>query len=186
MTSSGVLQEARLYAAFDLGLRHTEILKVQLKHIDFKPIRVDVDGVIQEVFVITLPASLTKGGKMTGELEYVYAGSERLKTELIRRRLALAHDPEAYVFGTEDGEPVKSFQRMWRELFRLAGLDFGRRKGLTWHTIRHEFVSRTLENTGNPMVTQMLARHKDGRTTQGYQHAREAQVLAAAVKLNRS
>jgi integrase len=43
--------------------------------------------------------------------------------------------------------------------------DYGRSKGLTWHTIRHEFVSRNIENTGDPVVTQRLARHKDGRTT---------------------
>jgi integrase len=54
---------------------------------------------------------------------------------------------------------------------KLAGLDYGRSKGLTWHTIRHEFVSRNIENTGDPVVTQRLARHKDGRTTQGYMHA---------------
>ena len=138
-----------------------------------KPARVEVDGQVEDVFVITLPPAITKGGKTTGELEYVYAGSERLKAELVKRRFALAHNPEAYVFGTEDGKSMKSFKRMWQELFGLAGLDFGRSKGLTWHTIRHEFVSRTLENTGNPVVTQRLARHKDGRTTQGYQHARE-------------
>ena len=66
---------------------------------------------------------------------------------------------------------------MWRELFRLAEIDHGRRK--------HEFVSRTIENTGDPVVTQKLARHKDGRTTQRYMHARESRLLAAAVRLNR-
>ena len=64
-------------------------------------------------------------------------------------------------------------------------VDFGRDKGLTWHTIRHEFVSRTIENTGDPVVTPKLARHKDGRTTQRYLHARESRLLAAAVRLNR-
>src|SRR5438034_124254 len=59
------------------------------------------------------------------------------------------------------GRPIKNFKRMWRELFGLAGLDYGRSKGLTWHTIRHEFISRTLENTGDPAVAQELARHKD-------------------------
>ncbi|MEP6593034.1 MAG: hypothetical protein ABJC51_05045 [Acidobacteriota bacterium] len=62
---------------------------------------------------------------------------------------------------------MKNFKRMWRELFRLAGLTFGRDLGLTWHTIRHEFISRHIENTGDPVVTQRLARHKDNRTTQG-------------------
>ena len=96
----------------------------------------------------------------------------------------MGRNPEAYVFGTETGRPVKSFKRMWRELFKLAGLDYGRAKGLTWHTIRHEFVSRNIENTGDPVVTQRLARHKDGRTTQGYMHARESRVMAAVVRLN--
>lgn len=42
---------------------------------------------------------------------------------------------------------------VWRELFKLAGLDYGRAKGLTWHTIRHEFVSRNIEPTGYPVAT---------------------------------
>lgn len=43
---------------------------------------------------------------------------------------------------------------------------------------------RNIENTGDPVVTQRLARHKDGRTTQGYMHARESRVMAAVVRLN--
>jgi integrase len=175
----------RLYAAFDLGLRHGEIVKIQLKHIDFRPLRVDVDGVIQEVFSIALPTAVSKGGKTTGEIEHVYAGTERLKEELVKRRFILRRNPDAYVFGTEDGRAIKGFKRMWRELFKLAKLDYGRSKGLVWHTIRHEFVSRHVENTGDPVIAQRLARHKDGQTTQGYMHARESRVLAAAVRIGR-
>lgn len=126
----------------------------------------------------------SKGEKTTGEKEFVYIGTDRLKKALQKRRFALRNDPDAYVFGTEDGRRQKDFRRMWRELFKLAGLDYGRAKGLTWHTIRHEFVSRNIENTGDPVVTQRLARHKDGRTTQGYMHARESRVMAAVVRLN--
>jgi integrase len=175
----------RLYAAFDLGLRHGEIVKIQLKHIDFKPIEMTVDDEVRQVLAIALPPSVTKGGKTTGETEYVYAGTERLKQELEKRRFALKRNPEAYVFGTEAGKPMKNFKRMWRELFELAGLTFGRDIGLTWHTIRHEFVSRHIENTGDPVVTQHLARHKDNRTTQGYMHARQSRVLAAVVRFGR-
>ncbi len=183
--TKGKEMRRRIYAAFDLGLRAAEVLAIQLKHVDFKPVTVKVDGRQRQVLVITLPAAITKGGKTTGEIEHVYAGSERLKKELVRRRFQLQRNPEGYVFGTEDGRRVRGFRRMWRELFRLAGLDFGRQKGLTWHTIRHEFVSRTIENTGDPVVTQKLARHKDGRTTQRYLHARDSHLLAAAVRLNR-
>jgi integrase len=101
------------------------------------------------------------------------------------RRFALKQNPEAYVFGTQNGRSVKGFRRMWRELFRLAGLDFGRQKGLVWHTTRHEFVSRHAENTGDPVLTQHFARHKDLRTTQASFQVRNARMLRAAVRLNR-
>ena len=49
----------------------------------------------------------------------------------------------------------------------------------------HDVLFRfNIENTGDPVVTQRLARHKDGRTTQGYMHARESRVMAAVVRLN--
>ncbi len=112
------------------------------------------------MFVIALPPAVTKGGKMTGEIEYVYVGTERLKKELMARRFALRRNPDAFIFGTEDGTPVKGFRRMWRELFRLAELDSGRAKGLVWRTMRHEFISRHAENTGDPILTQHLARHR--------------------------
>lgn len=99
------------------------MLRVQLKHIDFKPIHVEIDGKNREVFVIALPPQVTKGGKTTGEIEYVYVGTERLKKELTSRRFAFKKKPDAFVFGTQDGRSVKGFRRMWRELFRLAGLD---------------------------------------------------------------
>jgi hypothetical protein len=76
---------------------------------------------------------------------------------LVKRLFALQRKPDAYVFGTEDGRPIKNLKLMWRELFRLAELDYGRSKGLTWHTTRHEFVSRVVKNTGDPVVAHELA-----------------------------
>ena len=97
----------RVYAAFDLGLRSNEMLRVQLKHVEFKPVRVEIDGKTREVLVIALPPQNTKGGKTTGEIEHVYVGTERLKKELTARRFALKKNPEAFVFGTQDGGAVK-------------------------------------------------------------------------------
>jgi integrase len=48
----------RLYAAFDLGLRHGEIVKVQLKHIDFRPVKLEVEGEKMEVLAISLPPAV--------------------------------------------------------------------------------------------------------------------------------
>jgi integrase len=180
--TKGDMMRLRLMAAFDAGVRREEMMLIQVKHINFKPISVKVEGEQKQLLSIEVQS---KGEKTTGEKEFVYVGTERLKEALQKRRFALRNDPEAYVFGTEDGRRQKDFRRMWREVFELAGLKWGRDKGLVWHTLRHEFCSRTAENTGDPVVAQELARHKDLRTTQGYLHPRLSRVLAAAVHLNR-
>ncbi len=180
--TKGDMMRLRLMAAFDAGVRREEMMLIQLKHINFKPVGVTVDAERKHVLVVEVQS---KGEKTTGEKEFVYIGTERLKKALQKRRFALRNDPETFVFGTDDGRRQKDFRRMWRELFKLAGLQWGREKGLVWHTLRHEFCSRTAENTGDPVVAQELARHKDLRTTQGYLHPRLSRVLQAAVRLNR-
>lgn len=176
----------RVMAAFDTGLRRAEMMAVQLKHVDFKPLIVEVDGEPHQVLRITLPPSITKGGKSTGKPESVYVGSERLKQALVRRRFELGRNAEAFVFGTRAGRRQAGFRRMWRELFTLAGLDWGRDKGIVWHTLRHEFTSRVLEKAdGDPVVAQKMARHKDLRTTQNYLHARDKRLMATATRLGR-
>ena len=147
--------------------------------------KVKVDGKQREVLVIALPAAITKGGKTTGEIEHVYAGTERLE-EGTRQAPVSAAAESGSVRVRHRGRPAVS--RIPADVARAVPARRARlrpQKGLTWHTIRHEFVSRTIENTGDPVVTQKLARHKDGRTTQGYLHARDSHVLAAAVRLNR-
>jgi len=185
--TSGKEMRRRLIAAFDLGVRVTELLSVTLPMIRSVPERFERDGKTYEVFVITLPADVTKGGKTTGRPEVVYAGTDRLKQELTRRMFRLRGNPpnKQYVFGREDGSRIKRFDKTWHRLFGLAGLDWGRKKGLVWHTLRHEFCSRAVERSGDPVVAQRLARHKDLRTTMTYMHARPENLLAAAVGLPR-
>jgi len=176
----------RVLAAFRTGLRRGEMLDVQLKHVQFRPVMITVDGQEYKVLTIELPPKITKGGKSTGEIEYVYAADQELKDALTARRFELSSNPDAYVFGTKAGKKVNGFRRMWHELFTLAGLEFGRANGIVWHTIRHEFVSRALEQAdGDPVVAQEMARHKDLRTTTGYLHARRHRVLTTAVRLRR-
>jgi integrase len=186
-TTKGDEMRRRLIGAFDGGLRAGEMMRIQIQHIDFRRPRVVVlaDGRRLEAYEIALPPALTKGGKTTGETEYVLAGTARFRDMLDARRVQLKNDPAAYVFGTEAGTYQREFRRQWHRLFRLAGLDYGRNKGLVWHTTRHEFISRVAENTGDPVLTQEIARHKDLETTQGYFHARHVRKLEAAVGLNR-
>jgi hypothetical protein len=56
---------------------------------------------------------------------------------------------------------------------------------LVWHSTRHEFISRTAEQTKDPLLTQQRARHRDMETTGGYFHARDEAIWNAAAALNR-
>ncbi len=183
----------RVMAAFHVALRKGEMLDIQLKHIHFKPIKVPVEIEVKpglyrrearDVIAIELPPANTKGGKTVGEVEFVYVSDPKLIQALTRRRFELGNRPDAYVFGTKDGRRIKGFRRMWTALFTLAGLDWGRDKGIVWHTTRHEGISRALEAAdGDILIAQQFARHRDRRTTEGYTHARQMRVLATVARL---
>jgi len=64
----------RLVAAIDLGLREGEMLKVQMKDIDFTS------------WAITLPPESAKGGATTDQAETVYAMTPRVRQMLEARR----------------------------------------------------------------------------------------------------
>lgn len=121
--TKGDMMRLRLMAAFDAGVRREEMMLIQLKHIDFKAIVIRVDGEEKQVLAIEVQS---KGEKTTGKKEVVYIGTERLKQALQKRRFALCRDPDAYVFGTEDGRRQKDFRRMWRELFMLVQAGWSR------------------------------------------------------------
>jgi integrase len=187
MGTKGDEMRRRLICALDTGARAGEMLAIQVKHVQWARPRQQTldDGTRFPMYEIVLPAELTKGGKTTGETQSLIVGTLRLSRELDRRRVALKNNPEAYLFGTEAGKPQKSFKKLWHELFTLAGLDYGRDKGLVWHTTRHEFISRTWEDTKDPGVTMKAARHGSFTTTSGYTHVRDERLWAAAAGRNR-
>jgi site-specific recombinase XerD len=86
---------------------------------------------------------------------------------------------DKFVFGAESGAYVASFDKSWRELFKHAGLPVGRRNGLTWHDLRHEFVSHLVGEGGEIHEVKEAVRHKDIRTTERYRTAREDRVRGA-------
>lgn len=172
----------RLIGAFDTGMRASEMLRVQIKHVVWKPITFTTrDGRVITAYEIKLPPEIAKGGATTGEIESVYVVTPRGRAMLDQRRLALKNKPEAYLFGTIDGQLQKGFKRMWHEVFTLAGLTWGRDVGLVWHTIRHEYISRMMEQCGgDPSLVKELARHVDIETTMLYSTVRRNRLLEAA------
>ena len=158
----------RLIGAIDLGLRGGEMLKVKVKHVDLNRWR------------ITLPPENTKGGASTDRPEIVYAMTPRVQ-EMLKERASLGDDK--FVFGSESGAYVASFKRSWRQLFKLAGLPVGRKSGLIWHDLRHEFVSHLVDEGGEIHEVKEAARHKDIRTTERYMTATEDRLKALMAKM---
>lgn len=180
--TKGTEMKRRLIAAFDSGLRAGEMMRLQIKHVIWKLEVITLnDGTVLQGYIIRLPPRISKGGKTRGKMEYVYAMTERFRLMLDQRRLQLKNDPEGFIFGTEQGHSQLGFRRMWNDLFERAGLHYGRDEGLTWHTIRHEYISRLVERChGNLALVQQLARHRDLKTTMLYIESRRKELLAMA------
>jgi integrase len=169
-STSGSEMRRRLIAAFDLGLRAGEMLKIQRQHV--------VYGGPDEVWAIRLPADITKAGKD----QIVFVGSDRLKAELEKRRFLKADD---YVFGDQAGRPVASFDKSWKRLFKLAGLPVGRKDGLVWHDLRHEYGSFLIEQGATIQEVKEMMRHADISTSATYLTAREERLKALAAKMGK-
>lgn len=163
-SSLGSEMRRRVIGALDLGLRAGEMLRVQVKHVDY------------ESWKIHLPASATKAGVD----QVVYAGSTRLR-ELLEARRSLG--PDAYVFGREDGTFVAGFKKAWQKLFTLANLPVGRKAGYVWHDLRHEYGSSVIEQGATIQEAKELMRHADIRTTERYLKAHERRLIQIAERL---
>lgn len=164
---------AVLVPALSTGCRFGEVLSLQ-----WAQIRRDEKS---EARWIILPAAKTK----TGEARVIPVG-DRLRPELSMRR----HGPDgkelpsqAYVFGNEAGERVKSIRRQWEDaVLRAHGRAPTRKRGkltaesratlraidLHVHDLRREFACRLLESSADLHDLQMFLGHADVGTTSKY------------------
>ena len=90
--------------------------------------------------------------------------------------------PQAYVFGSLDGEFVASFKTAWESLLLVAngyqtkrtkpGTRVDRQKlrdiDLHWHDMRHEGACRLLADGVDIRIVQLILGHSDIKTTQRY------------------
>lgn len=186
--TKGKEMRRRVIGGFRMGARVGELQLIKLEHVDWRPIAwVAPDGTRDTAYAIPLPAELTKGGKLTGRVDPpLYAVGEAARI-LEARRFQLRANPAGttpttgrqFIFGTEDGRYQKGYRRLVKELFQLAGLDYGRNKGRVWHGIRHEFISRMVDDKVEETLRVQLARHRDAKTTALYSHPHDDRKLAA-------
>jgi len=185
--TKGAEMRRRLVVAFDGGPRAGEMLKTTTDHVSGMSAP-GPNGKTVRGYVITLTPDITKGGATTGDLERIFVSSPRLVRVIDARLLQLKRNPDGqrFIFGTEGGRYQASFDKLWRRLFRMAGLTPGRKLGVVWHTIRHEFISRLADDPNvSDKQRQDLARHKDPKTTALYSHQADAQLFAAVGRIGK-
>lgn len=91
------------------------------------------------------------------------------------------HGPDAYVFGTDVGEPRHSFKPHWWRVCEAAKID-----DLRFHDLRREAASRWLESGVIPLheISDWLG-HADIKTTSIYLRTKRMSLMQAADRLER-
>jgi integrase/recombinase XerD len=160
----GSLMHDRIIGALELCCRRGEMVLMQNKRVDW------------DTHTIGIPGQTAKD-KENRRIPFDTNG--RLAA-ILQRRDKLG--PNAYVFGTDNGEFVANFKTAWESLLLLAnGHDTKRAKpgarvdreklreiDLHWHDLRHEGACRLLADGVDIRIIQLMLGHASVQQTQRY------------------
>ena len=148
---------------FDAGLRITEALSLQIKHLDFPNSRLKVR---------TLKKGKTKTGEPIIKFRYIPMSSRLISAigdfwKLVKNK----KNPDSYIFPSnpkfKPKEPFLSRKVVGRRIKYLSG-------GLVNpHMLRHSFATRIVEKTKDIKMAMELLGHASIKTTQIYIHVAE-------------
>lgn len=160
-------RNATLYTIYlvggDAGLRISEILKLEIQHLDFDTGTIEVNGKGNKIRLVPMTKRLAK------ELKH-YIEKERPKFEDAK-----------HVFLMPKGTPVRA-NFVNEDLKKIAKEHLG--INLTSHRLRHSFATTIYNNAQNLMVVKQLLGHKHVETTERYVHVTEQQTRKAIDDLN--
>jgi len=110
-------------------------------------------------------------------------------TQRVRQVLeARSGNGQEYIFTDGNGDPVqgtsKAFKNVCRELFNQGVTD--RRYKVCFHTLRHSFASRLVENSQDLYAVSKLMGHSTIRMTERYAHLSQEKFKEAIGILNNS
>jgi integrase/recombinase XerD len=160
----GSLMHDRIIGALELCCRRGEMVLMQNKRVDW------------DTHTIGIPGQTAKD-KENRRIPFDPNG--RLAA-ILKRRSKLG--PNAYVFGTDNGEFVANFKTAWESLLLLAngheakrakpGARVDREKlreiDLHWHDLRHEGACRLLADGVDIRIIQLMLGHASVQQTQRY------------------
>lgn len=149
--------KAILFTAYSAGLRVSEVVALELRHIDSDRMQIFVQN--------------AKGKKD----RYVMLSPVLL--DILRNYInTWKPRPQKYLFeGNEPGEPMssRSAQQVFIEAKRAAGLQ----KQLSFHSLRHSFATHLLENGVDIKYIKELLGHFSINTTNRYLHVKKDQLV---------
>lgn len=149
--------KAILFTAYSAGLRVSEVVALELRHIDSDRMQIFVQN--------------AKGKKD----RYVMLSPVLL--DILRNYInTWKPRPQKYLFeGNEPGEAMssRSAQQVFIEAKRAAGLQ----KQLSFHSLRHSFATHLLENGVDIKYIKELLGHFSINTTNRYLHVKKDQLV---------
>lgn len=156
--------KAILFTAYSAGLRVSEVVNLQLKHVDSDRMQLLVEA--------------AKGKKDR------YVGLSPVLLDVLRAYIkSCKQRPLKFVFeNTQPGIPYS--RRSAQEVFRIAKSKAGIIKDVSFHALRHSFATHLLEKGIDVMYIKDLFGHFNIKTTQRYLHVRKEQLVVITSPLD--
>jgi site-specific recombinase XerD len=149
--------KAILFTAYSAGLRVSEVVNLELKHIDRSRMQL-----------------LIKNAK--GKKDRYVMLSPLLIDILTNYYKTSKPRPEKYVFeGPEPGTPYSSSSM--QKIFQVARKNAGIQKQVSFHSLRHSFATHLLEKGVDIKYIRDLLGHFDIKTTARYLHVKREQLV---------
>ena len=149
--------KAILFTAYSAGLRVSEVVNLELKHIDRSRMQL-----------------LIKNAK--GKKDRYVMLSPLLLDILTNYYKTCKPQPKKYVFeGPETGTPYSASSM--QKIFQMAKRNAGIHKEVSFHSLRHSFATHLLEKGVDIKYIRDLLGHFDIRTTSRYLHVKREQLV---------
>lgn len=155
----GARDQAMLEMLYATGLRVSELVRLEIRQINFDGNYLTIKGKGSKVRVVPF-------GKWARDrlLSYIRHG----------RAVLLKGKSSPFVFTNRSGKPL-SRQGFWKVIRRYA-LAAGIEQRVTPHTLRHSFATHLLERGADLRSVQSMLGHADISTTQIYTHVDGARL----------
>jgi integrase/recombinase XerD len=155
----GARDQAMLETLYATGLRVSELVRLEIRQINFDGNYVTIKG---------------KGAKVRA-VPFGKWARDKLTSFIASGRAALLKGKSSpFVFTNRSGKPLTR-QGFWKVIRRYA-LAAGIEKRVTPHTLRHSFATHLLEGGADLRSVQSMLGHADISTTQIYTHVDGARL----------